>query len=267
MSQLQNDQQPVLEEDRESLVREYLKRLDRCKRTGQINLDETMELVAAAKGLTTKKKFAETIGVNASTATRILNGETKAMQNLQIARIAAFADPDSGVTLEKLMRAQGLVDMSERRTMSFKFVDDCKNIIVEEFRIRNYTIGALRSSEREFWYDFKIETDALWSENRTWAFECKTLISPSGIYNVMSWIHKAMVACYCGEKYGRISVVINNEQIFSRLRNLISKHRIPDEISVILFSELENKFVDEYIIPLTDDRETISLFAKSLHDK
>ena len=67
--------------------------------------------------------------------------------------------------------------------------------------------------------------------------------------------------CFFGETYGRRSLIIDSESIFYSLKEEMSKCHFPYEISIILI--VDDEIIDEYVIPLTDGRKPISLFAKS----
>ena len=99
--------------DAESLRRRlmaYMEKLSQYVRIHDPDKDRLSELVIKAKGpKRSMRKFAEDIGVNPSTLSRLVNQKTAgANTDRLIAEIAAHADPESGVTFEQLVEAHGL---------------------------------------------------------------------------------------------------------------------------------------------------------------
>ena len=79
--------------------------------------------------------------------------------------IAANADPESGVTIEKLMTAQGIIEGTSIPQRARVFEENCRRIIADELLSRGYSVsypdaGKQRQSYSYF-YDFLIKTDAI----------------------------------------------------------------------------------------------------------
>ena len=87
----------------------YMEKLSEYVRTRDPDRDKLSELVVKAKGpKRSMRKFAEEIGVNPSTLSRLVNQKTAgAVTDKLIAEIATHADPESGVTFEELIDAGG----------------------------------------------------------------------------------------------------------------------------------------------------------------
>ena len=73
-------------------------------------------LVDLAKGpYRTMKEYANACGINPSTLSRIINGKNKGKSKIEnIEKMAEYADPESGVTLEMLLDANGYVNVRKR---------------------------------------------------------------------------------------------------------------------------------------------------------
>lgn len=77
-------------------------------RTKDADIKELSELVLAAKGDRSVAEFARACGVSTSTLTRIINQQTAGrISDFLLAQIALNAAPGSGVTIVKLLNAQG----------------------------------------------------------------------------------------------------------------------------------------------------------------
>ena len=81
-------------------------------RTGKADLEVLSQLVLSAKGKRSMNDFANECGVNTSTISRIINMKnTTACSDEVLVAISKAADPNSGVTLEKLLAANGMVKL------------------------------------------------------------------------------------------------------------------------------------------------------------
>lgn len=83
----------------------------------EVDQDRLSELVTIAKGERTLQEFAAECGLNISTLSRIINKKNAGgSADSVLARIAIHADPESGVTIEKLLEAQGRAAMEGARS-------------------------------------------------------------------------------------------------------------------------------------------------------
>lgn len=81
-------------------------------RTGKADLEALSQLVLNAKGSRSMNDFANECEVNTSTISRIINMKnTTACSDEVLVAISKAADPASGVTLEKLLAANGMVKL------------------------------------------------------------------------------------------------------------------------------------------------------------
>ena len=91
----------VAEEGLRRRLMTYMEKLSQYVRIHDPDKDKLSELVVKAKGpKRSMRKFAEEIGVNPSTLSRLVNQKTAgASTDKLIAEIAAHADPESGILL------------------------------------------------------------------------------------------------------------------------------------------------------------------------
>lgn len=71
---------------------------------------------------------------------------------------------------------------------------------------------------------------------------------------IRAWISKAIVYYYLGGKLDRISLIVDDEQIYSYALEEISTLHIKDEISVICISFLNRKILREYTLPVNSEK-------------
>ena len=94
-------------------------------RTGKADLEVLSQLVLSAKGERSMNDFANECGVNTSTISRIINMKnTTACSDEVLVAISKAADPNSGVTLDKLLAANGMVKLVPAGTEG-AVVSDC----------------------------------------------------------------------------------------------------------------------------------------------
>ena len=81
-------------------------------RTGKADLEALSQLVLSAKGSRSMNDFANDCEVNTSTISRIINMKnTTACSDEVLVAVSKAADPTSGVTLEQLLAANGMVKL------------------------------------------------------------------------------------------------------------------------------------------------------------
>lgn len=260
--------------ERETMTGQYYIRLSSGFRTGDRDPETLIDLIRQAMGKRSQRKFAEDMGVNVSSISRIMNGKVSEVSNILLAKIAANADPDSGVTLEKLMGAQGIIEAENREQLAAKYEENCRRIIADELLKRGYTVSYHKATQNRSRYicDFEIETDALTKGGGRWLFEVKMLtvhtILPTGYGGSMIWMDSAMAAYYRGESIGRVSMVVDHRTMFDQMKERLGRTAIKDEISIILISVGTGKIVEEYVAPLADGSKPQFVFStKDLEGK
>lgn len=228
-------------------------------RTKEGDPEKLIDLVKAAMGKRSQRKFAEDLGANVSSISRILSGKVSEVSDTLLAKIAANVDPDSGVTLEALMDAQGMVVAENRAQLASKFEENCRRVIADSLLQRGYTVAYLeepQSYASRYLCDFEIRTNAIKGER--WLFEVKMYsqysMLPAGVGSSRIWLDSAMAAYYRGENIGRVSLVVDHRAIFEQMKDRLKEVPIQDEISVILISVGAGKILDEFVAPMTDGK-------------
>ena len=245
---------------------ELVVRVQLARRTGEVNVDETVELITRAKGTRSIRKFAEDLGVNASSLSRILNGNVTELRAAMLAKIAFYADKQSGVTIENLMKAQGLSDPQDLMITAAKYESECRRIFMDELIQRGFTVTGYKAENRDTGFDFEVTTDALKNGSGKWALEVKFLnrhnpVLPSGIGRSRISIEHAMANFYLGKNdYQRISLVVDHPMAFKQIKAYLSTLNIPNEISVILVNIDKRTIEDEYVAPLTGGGDPNAVF-------
>lgn len=254
--------------DETKQIGEYLLKLKAAYRTGNGDKEELIELIKAAMGKRTQRKFAEDMGVNVSSVSRILAGKVAEISDTLLAKIAVTADENSGVTLDRLMEAQGLVEATNFRELGNKFERSCRRIFVDELLKRKFTV-VYPEEEQKPWKmricDFEILTDAVENGGR-WLVETKMatgyLPYTPGQGWIQRWIDGAMAAYYRKEQIGRMSIVVEHVPMFEQIKHRLSETAIDDEISVILISVSGGRILDEFVAPMTGGKRTRFTFSK-----
>lgn len=208
--------------------------------------------------------FAENIGINVSTLSRIASQKITGVPSLDtIKGIAKHADPESGVTIEMLLRAAGLTREGEFRENYQKFYNAVMSIIVNELLLRNYhvknvyrrnSMTALESILGRCFLDLSLQTDALGKENATWIFDFWTRRESDKddsalIDRIRQWLlmYTGMYA-YNEATLDKLSVVMVDENCYRQLLKYLKGYNTRFNISVILVDLSTEKVVDEYVI-------------------
>ena len=251
----------------EAKLGEMVARTQMAIRSREVDMEETVDLVTRAMGSKSRRKFAEELDVNVSSVSRILNGQINEISPVLLAKIAFYAAPNSEVTLDKLMEAQGLNDPQDRHLLLSRYEEDCRRIMVDQLLRRGYSVKYETGSEthRRMLADFTLRTNAISDEEGLWLVECKmtsqySLISV-GYGRAQLWIDAAMAYYYRGDEAGRISLVVERREVFEQMKSRMSELSIPNEISVILISIREGRILEEYVAPLSDGRIPHQVFG------
>lgn len=253
---------------KEQQIHEVLEQLEQRQRTKAIDTPRTIEQISFAIGPRTNAEFADLIGESPMKISRLRSGNTVTLKPETIAKIIAFAYPDGDFSSELFIAAQGFVDPLTRYNRGVQFVDACRKTISDELLKRNKFVRYNAGPRAQYFGDFSIITDALTGEQQEWLFDCRMTsehMSGNIHHRILSLtrdsLFRGMVMCFFGETYGRRSLIIDSESIFSRLKEEMSECHFPYEVSIILI--IDDEIIDEFVIPLTDGRKPISLFAKS----
>jgi len=233
--------------------------------------DALADLVIKAKGPTRSlRQFADDLGVNVSTLSRIVNKKTsRANSDTLIADIADRADPNSNVTFELLMEAHGMAlkETITGRSM-FLFAESASNIIFRELVRRGYSISgmlhegsttrnrmaSLDSIMGRCYLDLEVHTNALGKEDSVWLFDFHT--NHAGLRNkhqymdrIRQWLlmYAGMIAFNEG-KVDRLSVVIAEREIYDELLTHLEGYTMRNGMSLMLIDMETGTVVDEYVL-------------------
>jgi len=255
--------------------RESLSVLNSSYRYREQNLPRTIELIDRAKGTKSIRRYADELGMNPSSVSRILNGQVNAISNEVLARVACVAIPESGVTLEDIMDAQGL---KREVTSQMSFVqrnEELSSIVIDDIVKHGYCVTLTPRDEvsnklryidfTSFYYLRIINTNALSSNNSQWFFSVAFRSPSAGSHNrsSLSILQSFMAQYYINATdIGRSSIIFDLESDYQYFKTLCSNLIITDEISLILVSREERRVLEEYIIPLRDGSTPKSVFNK-----
>ncbi len=257
-------------EKMEERMKKYGAQLSKYIRVRDPDKAMLSELVIKAKGpARSMRQFASDLGVNPSTLSRIVNMQTAgANKDTLIADIAEKADPESGVTFEKLMEAHGMEKQQYNNKIELfsRFEQRCRMVIQDELLKRGYSISAMQEGRGKDIYDILIKTDAVSHGEGRWAFDFKMFSSdprisgiPVGMGRTRQCVDRIMSKFYTETaEADKVSVVVERRQIFEQLKSMYSNICIPDEISFILISG--NQVAEEYVIPMKEREEKVTFF-------
>lgn len=210
------------------------------------------------------RKFAEEIGINVSTLSRIATGKITGVPSIDtIKGIAKHADPESGVTFNMLLQAAGLVRAGAVNENFQKFYNAVMSIIVNELLLRNYhvknvyrrnSMTTLDSILGRCFLDLSLQTDALGKENATWLFDFWTRRESDKeddafLDRIRQWLlmYTGMYA-YNEGSLDRLSVVLTEDDCYRRLLKYLKGYNTSLNISVILVDLSTERVVEEYVI-------------------
>lgn len=241
--------------------------LNRYTRIKSPDKEALAELVTRAKGpRRSLRQFADDLGVNVSTLSRIVNQKTaSANSDTLIADIADHADPDSNVTFEQLMEAHGM-ELNDKPIYNeiMAFMEIVSETIIKELVIRDYIVNRGLSRSRatsldsimgRCYLDYELHTNALGKDDAVWMFD---FYSPGkgGVKDAEQQINRirqwmlmyAGMLCFNEGKVDRLSVVIADRNVYDRLLEYLEGYTLRYGMSVILVDPDARKVIEEYVL-------------------
>ena len=232
------------------------------------------------------RQFAEEIGVNASTLSRIVNKKTAgANSDSLIADIAAHADKNCGITFEMLMHAHGMENTTGRGGVYMRYGREIerslKSILIDALLVRGYSL-TLREPIRHktiagvFTFDMDLMTNATQEEDGLWGLDfCVMLQQPSRVspesashqirmkgYNLMRRLMRlsALFADYDYE-YKRVSLVTTDSEAFYEATERLKECYLKYALTIILVNLETGNVDDEFMIPWIGEAECKPVFT------
>ena len=256
----------------ETLSHEELVRIvNRSVQQGDIDVEKTKELLKLAKGMRTIAAFAADMGITTNNLSRIMCGKIIVLRKDTMIKIVENAAPGSGVTIQALMDAQGYLPWDDAAIgKEGHFVGKCREAIAKVLKDKGFEATYQKQGpgrpEVQPLYNIDITSTALSKGGGRWLIECKKLTNftwgARGSEKIQHWLDAAMAYYYRGDIAGRISVLVDQQDVFDRIKEKLSSFRLRDEISVILMSEKHWKIIDEYVAPLMDGQEAVLPFSE-----
>lgn len=261
-------------------------------KTQKPNKDKFAELLDAARGSRTMKEFAETCRVNPSTFTRIMQRANKgASSQTLMEAIARNAAPESGVTLEAILEANGYTPFSNGSksiTFTLEYNETAvRDVIFKELVARDAEVrlGNIRydvSKSLTVKPDILIWTNIFEGDQHIWMMEVlapyiKSSMDDSPGY----WATKAKQKTFqhiskftfLGMKDAawlapaQFSIVTSEEPVFQMIVDEFREMKVPVKISIILV-DLQFRLVeDEFFLPLAGGGTTVQSFFKRVQAK
>lgn len=241
-------------------------------RIRQPDRNKLAELIMRAKGDgRTMRQFAEECGVSPSTLSRIVNKKTiGANSDELIDAVYRNADPESGITLEMLLDAHGMVPrLRNGRTKRFEhslLEKSIQDIILMEIMDRGFDISLPKSdllhSALNYPHksDYALYTNAVGEKRGLWEFEIWTLafmakVSEQVIQRQVMRIRQKILMClgmiFMDEmQCKKLSFIVTEEEVYEKLVESLKGCKLPVAISIIFVQLDENRIVEEYQMPL-----------------
>lgn len=256
------------------------------------NRKELALLLKKAKGGgRSMRQFAEECGVNQSTFSRMANQVFIGASSEKVLRaIAEHADPESEVTLDALMAANGMAKIVNSATVSrisgmeiekrFRFVlmHELKEAGDSAERVDNmeFCTGMTFSCEP----DIIVRSKLLESSNDLWAFDLLLQQQPSDgekndrnnttrIYGrrILDRMGRILPMFFNEEqgskKIGKYSFVVIDRECFSYIKAEFTNYYVPFDMSFILFDLDRDVIEEEFIFKRPGGYVSASVFGNS----
>lgn len=241
------------------------------------------------------KKFAEDCGVNPSTFSRIYNQSNKGASSEELIRIIAEnADPESNVTLDMLMEANGFIpegsmmasrhlqEMLEEET--YHVLQEClleipnAKVITEPERYRICKSMSIRpdivvdglvidGKQGEWLFDILIPTSHIANSSMGFDERRFNLHISRMVQGRIGRYLEAFCAVDENRAINRISLAIPDEQIYELVLDYFGHLKTYDSISIILVDLDNRKIEEEYVLEDRNGNRGESLINKPKQPK
>lgn len=205
------------------------------------------KLVEEAKGKDRSiRKFAQDVGVNASTISRILNQKiTNHVDEKILKSISENSAEGSNVTFDKLMEANGMQPPQKARIFTFMgqdFTTRCWIALSNYSKSHHLNLEIQPSTYKAF--DYMVTT-----EKGCWLIECKKFNSVASSQQLRSILYTNILNGFRKDvpDFKKISIAIDNKDAFELMKGMLNEFRLPFEFSVILignFTILDEAFIE-----------------------
>lgn len=255
------------------------------------NRKELALLLKKAKGGgRSMRQFAEECGVNQSTFSRMENQVFTGASSEKVLRaIAEHADPESGVTLDMLMAANGMAKIMDSANVSrisameiekrfrYALMHELKKVgdSAESWENVKFRTGMTFSDEP----DIIIRSKLLESSSDLWAFNLlfhqQTFGGGKNERNNTTRIYGRMILDRVGrvlpmffneeqdsEKLGKYSFVVIEKECFSYIKAEFVNYYVPFEMSFILFDTDRDVIEEEFILKQPGGYVSKSVFGE-----
>ena len=263
----------------------YAERLSEYRRVREPNKEAVAELVKKARGPSRSlRQFAGELNVTPSTVSKVENNKATGISDELLANIAEHASPESGVSLDDLLSANG---MERDRHLTFRskaaeFERQSASIIKDEMFRTDYK-ATDASGLDVFIYGrigrpiLMLKTDALDDKDSLWLFSCMYSLEDNGERRgitaasmmITDRISAIMSTFYCNTgEIGKWSILMNSKRAYDECKRRIERRfegrRIKDLISLILIDEEKGYVIDEWTIP--SEKKEVSIFSGEPHE-
>ncbi|MBE5901584.1 MAG: helix-turn-helix domain-containing protein [Lachnospiraceae bacterium] len=251
----------------ERKIREqYNELVNNYSRTYSPDKSKLGEYIRQARGTRSVRQFASELAVSPSTISRAENGKATGISLELLLEIATHAEPNSGITFEKILEAdgmkanQGVVESN----LNSDFEQFAGDIIRGELFRENYSCtNAFETVLEQDGYaeapSLYIKTDAI--KDGIWQIKCvRSTRSQDYIYvgeptqKAVGYINEFMAWFYCGtDAIKKCSVAVENERVYDTVKRLFSAklgdRKIDNLISVILIDPDRRYVREEWYLP------------------
>lgn len=256
------------------------------------NRKELALLLKKAKGGgRSMRQFAEECGVNQSTFSRMANQVFIGASSEKVLKaIAKHADPESGVTLDMLMAANGMAKVVDSATVSrisgMEIEKRFKYALMHELKMAGDSAELVDNMKFHTGMTFSGEPDIivrsklLESSNDLWAFDLLLQQQPSDgekngrnnttrIYGrrILDRVGRILPMFFNeeqgSERIGKYSFVIIDKECFSYIKAEFANYSVPFDMSFILFDLDRDVIEEEFIFKQPGGYVSTSVFSDS----
>lgn len=237
------------------------------------------------------RQFAAECGANQSTFSRIANQVFIGSSSDKLIRaIAEHADPESGVTLDALMAANGMAkvvdsatvcrisEMEIEKRFNYAIIHELDKLgdFAEQVDMMGFRVG----TTFKYRPDIVIKSSLIDGSSDLWAFDLFLQHSPSGgVENnridttrvsgrrILDKMGRILPMFYCdeqdGRQVGKYSLVVTDRECFSYIKAEFANYYVPFEMSFILFDLDRDVIEQEFILKQPGGYVSNSVFNDS----
>ena len=232
------------------------------RRMDKYDPDLCAKLLKDIIGARTQKEFADEVGVNQSTISRILQKKNHSPSSYRVlSEIDQHKLPDCAITLDDLLAANGILGkvnqnkstlQTKNRAAKAQMIGIIMDWLIHQKHTAELTQCSWMESKFRIRYDFAIRTSYVDSNDSIWGISIYNypILDKKRIHHLFQAIFSSYYTN--NNPFGLYSIIATDEKSFEYMKSLLKNETIPDQISIFDIDMKDYIIKDIFQVKLTE---------------